>query len=97
MQDICKLRSENLNLTSRITILESKLSVDEYPERDINEQKCNNEKHKTGKSTSGESDIIQMFPSVVSSTPLCQANVQRKAQGNVTEIEQLTSAQICRK
>jgi hypothetical protein len=41
-QDLCKFRSENLNLISRISFLEKKLSIVNHSEYDFNEQQSNN-------------------------------------------------------
>jgi hypothetical protein len=58
-QDLCKLRSENLNLISRISFLEKKLSIVNHSEYDFNEQQSNNVRHQTSKPTSPPKSIVR--------------------------------------
>jgi hypothetical protein len=58
-QDLCKLRSQNLNLISRISFLEKKLSIVNHSEYDFNEQQSNNVRHQTIKPTSPPNSIVR--------------------------------------
>ncbi len=61
-QDLCKLKSENLNSISRISFLERKLSVDKHPEYDPIVRNISSQSDKPNRSSTSKPVYTQITP-----------------------------------